>query len=91
MRRKGEFSAVSAVEGPGAGIDEVEEFYDARPDPPPVKDLDGYGARWSDELRRRADFHMHWPTLPYREDVETLVAGCGTSQAARYALRQPEA
>ena len=41
--------------------------------------------------RRRADFHLFWPTQPYREDFSILVAGCGTSQAAKYALRWPAA
>jgi SAM-dependent methyltransferase len=32
-----------------------------------------------------------WPTEPLRGHQEILVAGCGTSQAARYALREPDA
>lgn len=32
-----------------------------------------------------------WPSLPYRDDHTILVAGCGTSQAARYAVRYPNA
>jgi SAM-dependent methyltransferase len=30
-----------------------------------------------------------FPTETYRQDQEILVAGCGTSQAAKYALREP--
>jgi len=71
--------------------DEVKAFYDAHPYPPPVDDLDGYRQRWQDEGRRRVDFHLHWPGKPYREDLTILVAGCGTSQAAKHALRQPKA
>jgi SAM-dependent methyltransferase len=41
--------------------------------------------------RRRAHFHLTWPTERPRASLEILVAGCGTSQAARYALREPEA
>ena len=41
--------------------------------------------------RRRALFHLLWPAEPLRGDQEILVAGCGTSQAARYALREPDA
>ena len=52
-------------------------------------DLDGYRQRWQDEGRRRADFHLHWPDRAYRADMTVLVAGCGTSQAAKHALRQP--
>jgi SAM-dependent methyltransferase len=69
--------------------DAVQAFYDLRPYPPPVEDLDSYRRRWQDENRRRADFHLHWPDRAYRPDLKVLVAGCGTSQAAKHALRQP--
>jgi len=71
--------------------DAVQAFYDAHPYPPPVKDLDIYRQRWQDEGRRRADYHLHWPDRAYREEMTVLVAGCGTSQAAKHALRQPAA
>ena len=71
--------------------DEVQAFYDAHPYPPPVKDLDSYRQLWQDKDRRRADFHLHWPDRGYRADLAVLVAGCGTSQAAKHALRQPAA
>jgi SAM-dependent methyltransferase len=32
-----------------------------------------------------------WPGRPYKEDQSILVAGCGTSQAAKHALRWPKA
>ncbi len=67
----------------------VQSFYDLHPYPPPVDDLDGYRRRWQDENRRRADFHLHWPGRAYRPDLRVLVAGCGTAQAAKHALRQP--
>jgi 2-polyprenyl-3-methyl-5-hydroxy-6-metoxy-1,4-benzoquinol methylase len=56
-----------------------------------VRDLDGYGQPWQEQNRRRADYHLHWPDRPYREELTILVAGCGTSQAAKHALRQPAA
>ncbi len=68
----------------------VQRFYDQRPYPPPVDDLDGYRQRWQDEGKHRADFHLHWPDRPYRADLTVLVAGCGTVQAARHALRLPD-
>jgi SAM-dependent methyltransferase len=70
---------------------EVQAFYDRYPYPPPVDELEGYRQRWQDPERRRADFHLFWPTRPYREDHSVLVAGCGTSQAAKYAVRWPAA
>jgi SAM-dependent methyltransferase len=73
-----------------AGIAEaVRAFYEQHPYPPAVDNLDGYGQRWDD--RRRADSHLFWPDEPYRDDRSVLVAGCGTSQAAKYALRWPRA
>lgn len=70
---------------------EVQAFYDRYPYPPPVDDLDAYRRRWQDHQRRRADFHLFWPTKSYCEDCSILIAGCGTSQAAKYALRWPAA
>jgi SAM-dependent methyltransferase len=68
----------------------VRDFYERHPYPPPVDDLDSYRKRW-DDRRRRADSHLFWPDERYRDDRSVLVAGCGTSQAARYALRWPRA
>jgi len=68
----------------------VGAFYERHPYPPPLKDLKGYGRKWDDH-RRRVDAHLFWPAEPYREDRSILVAGCGTAQAAKYALRWPEA
>ena len=70
---------------------EVQAFYERYPYPPPIDDLDAYRRRWQDRERRRADFHLFWPTRAYREDYSILVAGCGTSQAAKYAIRWPAA
>jgi 2-polyprenyl-3-methyl-5-hydroxy-6-metoxy-1,4-benzoquinol methylase len=55
-----------------------------------VDDLDGYRRHWQNEDKRRADFHLHWPDKAYRADLQVLVAGCGTAQAAKHALRQPD-
>lgn len=68
----------------------VSTFYETHPYPPPVGDLDAYRRAWN-EARRRADACLFWPTQPFREDRRILVAGCGTSQAARYAVRWPHA
>jgi SAM-dependent methyltransferase len=68
----------------------VGDFYESHPYPPPVDDLDAYRQAWDDD-RRRADSHLFWPAEPYRDDRSILVAGCGTTQAAHYALRWPRA
>src|SRR6195952_2246692 len=69
---------------------QVSAFYEAHPYPPPVDDLQAYRQAW-DDSRRRADCHLFWPDQPYRDDRSILVAGCGTTQAAHYALRWPRA
>ncbi len=69
---------------------EVSEFYERHPYPPPVDDLAAYRKAW-DDRRRRADSHLLWPDEPYRDDRSILVAGCGTTQAAHYAVRWPRA
>ena len=78
-----------AVDAP-AIAQAVSAFYERHPYPPPVGDLDHYRRSWTDE-RRRADACLFWPAEPYRDDRSILVAGCGTSQAAKVALRWPRA
>ena len=74
-----------------AADDEIAAFYDAHPYPPPVDDLDGEFEAWADGTRRRVEHARLWPSMPYRDDHTILVAGCGTYQAARYAIHYPAA
>lgn len=69
---------------------QVSEFYERHPYPPPTDDLEAYRKTWDDK-RRRAESHLFWPGESYRDDRSILVAGCGTMQAAHYALRWPRA
>jgi SAM-dependent methyltransferase len=71
--------------------DEVRDFYDRYPYPRPVYSLEQYRRLWEDPHRRRADHHLFWPNRSYSEDHSILIAGCGTSQAAKHALRWPTA
>jgi len=71
--------------------DPVREFYTRHPYPPPVTNLDRARDEWRDENRHRAEYHLFWPRQPYRSDLRILVAGCGTWQAAKYALCHPQA
>jgi len=70
--------------------EEVGAFYETHPYPVPSDDLDAYRRAW-DAHRRRAEFHTFWPAEPFRDDRSILVAGCGTIQAAHYAVRWPRA
>src|ERR1700704_3196197 len=70
---------------------QVQSFYERYPYPRPVDDLDRYRERWQDRARRRADFHLFWPEKSLREYHSVLVAGCGTSQAPKHAVRWPQA
>lgn len=73
------------------GDDTISRFYNAHPYPPPIDDLDAYRRSWSSGARRRVEHFRLWPSLPYRDDHSILIAGCGTSQAAKYAVRYPDA
>ena len=68
----------------------VSDFYETHPYPPPSDDLEAYRRHW-DDRRRRAESYLFWPSEPYRDDRRILVAGCGTMQAAHYAVRWPNA
>ncbi len=71
--------------------EEVQDFYERYPYPRPIEGLESYARLWDDPNRRRADYHLFWPDKAYRENYSILVAGCGTSQAAKHALRWPSA
>ncbi len=70
---------------------EVRDFYEKMPYPGPLASMDEHLEFYKDAGRRRAHFHRIWPDRQLRTNLEILVAGCGTSQAARYALREPDA
>ena len=85
MQREGQRSPLLDVS------EEVRGFYDRYPYPRPIDNLDKYRCLWQDHQRRRANYHLFWPARSYREDQSILIAGCGTSQAAKHALRWPKA
>jgi SAM-dependent methyltransferase len=71
--------------------DAVRAFYESHPYPAPIGNLDRHRDLYRNPDRRRALSLLLWPTEAPRADREILVAGCGTSQAAIHALREPEA
>jgi SAM-dependent methyltransferase len=74
-----------------ATSEEVRDFYERLPYPAPLTNLDEHRDLYRNPDRRRALFHRIWPAEQPRGNLEILIAGCGTSQAARYALREPAA
>lgn len=89
--RRGAGPSETRGASPAAPADPMRDFYDRHPYPPPTTDLERYRRQWQDPQRRRADYHLLWPRHPYREEQTILVAGCGTSQAAKYAIRRAAA
>jgi SAM-dependent methyltransferase len=71
--------------------DDVRTFYEGYPYPPPIDSLDKYREIWRDPQKRRADHHLFWPARPFAQEKSILIAGCGTSQAAKHAMRWPAA
>ena len=72
-------------------FDPICEFYTEHPFPPPIDNLDRALELYKDENVRRAVFHLMFPDREHRDDLDVLVAGCGTWQAAKYAISYPTA
>jgi 2-polyprenyl-3-methyl-5-hydroxy-6-metoxy-1,4-benzoquinol methylase len=69
----------------------IRAFYESHPYPAPISSFDHRLAAYRDPRRRRAQNLLLWPLEKPRADRTILVAGCGTSQAARHALMEPDA
>ena len=71
--------------------DVVSRQYERWTYPPPIHDLADWTANnweWFDPS------HAHrvlWPDRDYRPDLQILIAGCGTNQAAVFAYNNPDA
>jgi SAM-dependent methyltransferase len=76
---------------PETPADVVRAFYESHPYPAPIGDLDRHRDLYRNPDRRRALSLLLWPTEKSQASREILVAGCGTSQAAIHALREPDA
>ena len=71
--------------------DPISEFYTSHPYPPPLENLDRARNLWQDQNVHRAEYHLLWPEKEYHPELDVLVAGCGTWQAAKFALCHPAA
>ena len=71
--------------------DVVSRHYERWRYPQPIEDLEGWTAnnwQWFDPV------HAHrilWPDREYKPDLDILIAGCGTNQAAVFAYTNPAA
>ena len=74
------------AETPADRAKAIRAFYESHPYPAPVATLEQRLDRYRDPQRRRAQSLLLWPLEKPRPDRSILVAGCGTSQAARHAL-----
>ncbi|MGB7972908.1 MAG: class I SAM-dependent methyltransferase [Roseiarcus sp.] len=72
-------------------VQAIRAFYESHPYPAPVTTLEHRLDRYRDPRRRRAQSLLLWPLEKPRPDRSILIAGCGTSQAARHALMEPDA
>src|SRR5215468_5915242 len=60
--------------------------------PLPIMDLSVPEVRrMQDSGNPKSNFYTFWPSQPYRDDLDILIAGCGSNAAARYALHHPKA
>src|ERR1700722_4344505 len=79
------------AEPPADRAQTIRAFYESHPYPAPLTTLGPRLDRYRDPPRRRAQSSLLWPLEKPRPDRSILVAGCGTSQAARHALMEPDA
>src|SRR3984957_2177088 len=79
------------AEVPADRAEAIRAFYESHPYPAPISSLEGRLDRYRSPRRRRAQSLLLWPLEKPRVGRTILVAGCGTSQAARYALTEPDA
>jgi len=71
--------------------DLVSRQYERWRYPPPIQDLEAWSVHhweWFDPVH--AD-RVLWPDRDYRPDLDILIAGCGTNQAAVFAFTNPAA
>jgi SAM-dependent methyltransferase len=71
--------------------DVVSRHYERWRYPEPIQDLDAWSAdnwQWFDPVHAH---RMLWPDRAYKPDLDILIAGCGTNQAAVFAYTNPAA
>jgi len=70
----------------------VAEQYEKWSYPLPIMDLNAPHIRAGrDSSDPQSNSYTFWPNQGYRDDLDILIAGCGSNAAARYALHHPKA
>lgn len=91
LPRKNTMKSKRTSESTNLRSDPICHFYTHHPYPPPLDNLEPARQLYQNDNVRRAEYHLLWPNKGYRADLNVLVAGCGTFQAAKYALGHPAA
>src|SRR4051794_8756516 len=72
--------------------DVVTHQYERWTYPAPIEDLQAWAARGDYQVFDPTWVHrIFWPDQDYRPDLDILIAGCGTNQAAAIAFMNPTA
>jgi SAM-dependent methyltransferase len=71
--------------------DIINRQYEKWPYPAPIADLDVWRQHNWEHFDPRLAHRMFWPDKDYRPDLDILIAGCGTNQAAVFAYENPDA
>jgi SAM-dependent methyltransferase len=70
----------------------VRRQYEKYPYPPPLPDLDALAGGANVKFGCPSGyFHWYWPYLSATDDLDILVAGCGTNEAPEFAINLPGA
>jgi SAM-dependent methyltransferase len=69
---------------------DVKTLYETFPYPPPITDLTPFfEGREAPVWNPRDSFHVFFPEEPFRDDLDVLIAGCGTTAAVMLAATSP--
>jgi SAM-dependent methyltransferase len=71
--------------------DVVSRQYEKWRYPAPIEDLEAYSVNHWQHFDPVHTHRLIWPDREYRPDLDILVAGCGTNQAAALAFTNPDA
>jgi SAM-dependent methyltransferase len=71
--------------------DVVSRQYERHQYPQPIQDLEKWSANSWEMFDPRHSHRVLWPDREYRPNLDSLIAGCGTNQAAVFAFTNPNA